>query len=122
MLPDERTRVTSPDERARVILPGRLFTRALLRRGIFIWLGTRILFRFAGGLVADRLGPPSIFILPPTAIALSCLVGALGLLEARRRHEHLLLANLGVAQWRLWVIATLPALVAEMLVALVGHW
>lgn len=112
----------SPGERARVILPDRLFTRALLGRGVFLWLGTRILFRFGGGLVADRFGPPSIVILPPTAIALSCLVGALGLLEARRRNEHLLLANLGVAQWRIWMIATLPALLAEMLVALVAHW
>jgi hypothetical protein len=99
-------------------LPDPLFARLFLRRAIFIWLGTRILFEVAGFLVADVLGPPSLFVSPSTAIALSCLVGALGVLDARRRNEHLLLADLGVSQWPIWMISALPALMVEALIAL----
>jgi hypothetical protein len=46
------------------------------------------------------------------------IVGFLGLLEARRRNEHILLANFGVPQWSLTMLSGLPSLVAELLVQL----
>jgi hypothetical protein len=46
------------------------------------------------------------------------VVGALGLIEIRRRNEHLLLANLGFRQRTLAVIAGLPAFVGEVAIAL----
>jgi hypothetical protein len=43
------------------------------------------------------------------------LVALLGLLEARRRHEHLLLANLGVSQLTISLVSAIPALAIEVL-------
>ena len=103
-----------------MMLPDPVITRALLVRAAFLWLGTRVLFAFAGLLAAGILGPPSLTVAPHTAIAIACLVGALGVLDARRRHEHLLLANLGVSLWPVWIISLAPALIAEGVVALVA--
>jgi hypothetical protein len=105
-----------------MIAPDPLVTRALLRRGAFLWVGTRVLFGFASLLTAGVFGSPSIGVAPHTAIGLACLVGVLGLLEARRRNEHLFLANLGVSQWPIWLISVLPALLGECLIALAIQW
>lgn len=106
----------------RVTLPDPVVTRRLLVRAAVLWFGTRVLFGFAGLLAAGVLGPPSIVVAPHTAIAIACVVGALGVLDVRRRHEHLLLANLGVSQWPVWTLSMVPALIAEGLVALVAAW
>jgi hypothetical protein len=49
------------------------------------------------------------------------LVGFLGLLETRRRNEHLLLANFGVPEAAMAGLALLPALLAEITVWLVAR-
>jgi hypothetical protein len=48
------------------------------------------------------------------------LVGFLGLLEARRRNEHVLLANFGVPPSGLAGLSLLPALIAETTVWLIA--
>jgi|SRR5690349_9722716 len=103
-----------------MMLPDPVITRTLLVRAAFLWLGTRILFGFAGVSASALFGQPSIAVAPRTAIAIACIVGLLGVLEARRRHEHILLANLGVSQWPIWIISVAPALIAEGIVALVA--
>ena len=48
--------------------------------------------------------------------AIVLLVAFLSLLEARRRNEHLLLANFGVPEAALVGLSMLPALIAETVV------
>lgn len=101
-------------------LPDRLFTLALLRRALYLWVGVRLLLALAGG---GGAGAHGLLPLPPGATALVVLiVGLLGLLEARRRNEHALLANFGVAPWSLAGLSTLPSFMAELAVRLVGRW
>lgn len=82
-----------------MLLPDRLFTFALLRRALYLWVGVRLLVALGGGGGAGRSGLLP-FPLGPTGLVV-LTVGLLGLLEARRRNEHVLLANLGVPQWSL---------------------
>ena len=42
------------------------------------------------------------------------VTGSVGLIELRRRHQHLLLGNLGVGQGTLFCVACAPALLAEI--------
>jgi hypothetical protein len=66
------------------------------------------------------VGPP--LRLPAiVAFAIALVAGTLAWLEARRRHEHLLLGNLGVSQPTLFLIGLLPAALSESLILLVGH-
>jgi hypothetical protein len=97
-------------------LPDRIFTLALLRRALYLWVGVRLLTGLAGsGISRSGLLP-----LPPRAtVLLVLIVGLLGILEMRRRNEHLLLANFGVSQALLAVLCLLPPLIAETLVALI---
>jgi hypothetical protein len=98
-------------------LPDRRFTMALLRRALYFWIGVRLLVALAGGGgAADR----GLLPLTPRATGLIVLLaGFLGLLEARRRNEHLLLANFGVPQTVLGGLSVLPAMIAETAVWLV---
>jgi hypothetical protein len=60
-----------------------------------------------GGL--DYLHP-----LPPTAIGLVALVTFLTLLDTRRRHETILLGNLGIGRSGLLVTGTTPPILLEV--------
>ena len=98
-------------------LPDRLFTLALLQRALYLWIGVRLLVALGGGGGVGRQG---LLPLPLQATGLVVLlVGFLGLLEARRRNEHVLLANFGVPQSNLVGLSGLPPVLAEMLVRLV---
>jgi len=92
-------------------LPDRRFTAALLRRALYLWIGVRLLVALAGGGgVSDRGLRP----LTSRATGLVVLlVGFLSLLEARRRNEHLLLANLGVPETSLAGLSLLSAILGE---------
>ena len=68
-----------------------------------------------GALISQA--PPTIPVTPGAAVWLTVIVGSLGLLEGRRRNEHILLANLGVGQPLLAAIAALPAALAELVLA-----
>jgi hypothetical protein len=99
-------------------LPDRIFTLALLRRALYLWVGVRLLTALAG----SGIGRSGLLPLSPGATALVILiVGFLGILEMRRRNEHLLLANFGVSQALLTVLCVLPPVVAEVLVGLIAR-
>jgi len=100
-------------------LPDRRFTAGLLRRGFYLWVGARLLVALAGGGgVESRALVP---LAPRATVLLVFLTGFLGLLEARRRNEHLLLANFGVPEAGLAGLGVVPALVAETVVWLVAR-
>ena len=101
-------------------VPDRVFTLALLRRALFLWVGVRLLVAFGGG---GGAGPYGLRPLPlRTTGLLVLIVGFLGLLEARRRNEHILLANFGVPQSTLAGLSALPPVLAEIAVQLVTSW
>jgi hypothetical protein len=74
---------------------------------VFIYEGT-------GSLVAD-----AVCLGVPASLGLTVLVAALTLLDVRRRHETILLANLGVSRTAIVVVASLPPLALETLTCLV---
>jgi uncharacterized membrane protein len=53
-----------------------------------------------------------------TAIAIVSLTAWLTTLEARRYSETVLLANLGISEWRLFALGAVPAAVLETVVRL----
>jgi hypothetical protein len=98
-------------------LPDRRFTVALLRRALYLWIGVRLLVVLGGGGGAAEHG--LLPLTPQTTTLVVLLVGFLGLLEARRRNEHVLLANFGVPQAGIAGLSVVPAIVAETVVWLV---
>jgi len=100
-----------------VRLPDRLFTVSLLGRGVLIWGGTRLLLALGGGMA----GPYPASLGARGTLLLVGLVGFLGLLEARRRNEHLLLANFGVPPPLVGALCAAPAGLAELLVGLAAR-
>ena len=54
---------------------------------------------------------------PPASILLLAIIALLARVDAINRNEHRLLANLGVAPWVIPLVAVVPALCAEILVA-----
>ena len=98
-------------------LPDRRFAIALLRRALYLWLGTRLLVALVGGGEVEGHGLVS---LTPVATGVVVLLAVFFcLLDARRRNEHLLLANFGVSETVLGGLCALPALIAETAVWLV---
>ena len=98
-------------------LPDSRFTIALLRRALYLWFGTRLLVAFVGGG-----GVEGHALVPLTLVATGGVVLLsvfFSLLDARRRNEHLLLANFGVSEAVLGALCALPALLSETTVWLV---
>ena len=99
-------------------IPPRAFLIALVTRALIIWAGMRM--ALALGIVMLDAGAP--FQLPASvASAVVLVAGALAWIETRRRHEHLLLGNLGISQSTLVFIGLLPAALSESLLLLVEH-
>lgn len=97
-------------------LPARRLAMALLRRGLVLWLLVRAMLVVVG---LGGGGTTAIAGLSPLAtIALIVTVGALGVLESRRLNEHRFFANLGVSPLTTGLLGVLPALLSEILVAL----
>jgi hypothetical protein len=99
-------------------IPDRVYTRPLLLRGALLWGVSRAFLAFGTWIT---LGVGSRFTLAVTVQAAAWIVivvGLLGLLELRRRNEHLLLANLGIYQRTLGMLAAVPALLCEIAMAL----
>ena len=92
-------------------LPDRVFTVALLRRALFLWVGIKAFFVAAAGNESSAR----------TAFLTVLLVGFLGLLDSRRRNEHIFWANLGVAPWMLAALSSIPAMAGELVVAWIGN-
>lgn len=107
----------------RPAIPDRTFLIPLLLRGLFLWLLLRACFAVLAWLlegaegsiaVAARaaLGPLPV----SAALWLLLLVTALGMLDLRRRNEHLLLANFGVRAWVVALLCAAPMLVGELVI------
>ena len=99
-------------------LPERTFAVPILVRGLTIWASARTALALGSWLMAGRSESLTLAITRGAAAWIVLVSGALGVLEMRRRNEHLLLANLTVPQPTLAAFAALPALVGELLIAL----
>jgi len=103
------------------LVPPPPFRGLLLRRAAVLWILGRLMVACfvliaegPGSLTADavRLGMPA-------SLALTGFVAALTLLDLHRRHEVILLANLGVSQVGIVFLASLPPLAFEALTWLI---
>jgi hypothetical protein len=101
-------------------LPERTLAVALLMRASFLWLVLRAVVSAAAAIIpGPRTRNPWVLTIP-TTIVLIGMVGALSLLDARRRNEDRFLANLGVSATMIVLLSMLPPLFAEILVGLVA--
>ena len=97
------------------LLPPAPFPGMLLQRAAVFWVGIRlvalVMFTFLG--------------VPPTEAALSVLLPAVTVvaaaLEARRRHETIFLANLGVSPAVVPLLSAIPAVLAETVIRILIH-
>lgn len=97
--------------RIRSALPPRPFVYVLLLRASAFWLlGRLILAMFS----APRSLQALVGIGLPTSAGLIALVAALSMFELHRRHEAILLANLGIARSGILATALLPPLLLEL--------
>jgi hypothetical protein len=93
---------------------------ALLKRQIFLWL----IVRAIQVPVLLLAGPPGDSIwarlsVPQPAVVL--VAAALGVIELRRRHEQILMGNLGITRMQVAAILIVPSLIIETVVALLGR-
>ncbi len=100
------------------------FRRKFLIDGIFMWIGIRIalplmvlLFGSPGG---GRIPVPGLSLGLPTSMTVVTLCGALVVVDALRRRESVLLANLGIPLRAVFVIGAIPAAVGEAVTSLIG--
>jgi hypothetical protein len=104
-------------------LPERTLSRMLLRRSLAFWPGVRLLVVVPLLLLAAAAGEPvspGLLVAPIPLISVP-VVAALAVLETRRRHEHLLFANLGTGPAGVAALAVAPPLLGEaVLLVLVG--
>ena len=95
--------------------PNRLIVTAYLARAALLWL----LARAALGIVLLFGGFDPIRLLPIARMEVVLLSVAIGFLDVRRRHEFVLLGNLGVRRRVLALLFAIPAIVADVVLGLV---
>lgn len=100
-------------------LPEPLLARALVRRGVAMWIVVRIAFFMAGASAARLLGPPTVHLAFGTVVGLLALCALLGVLDVFRRRERMLFANLGVSLPQFVLLLLIPAALGELAIALV---
>ena len=88
--------------------------------GTAAWVLVRAAFAFVSEAAKDVLGPPTLTLELPAMLALIAICSAFVVLDVLRRHERLLLANLGVSLGGVAVVGAIPALVAETAVTLLA--
>lgn len=105
-------------------LPEPTLSRTLLRRSLAFWPGVRLILLVPALIAAMSRGqPPDLpSLLEPFPLFAVPLTAALAVLEARRRHEHLLFANLGTGPVGIAALAAVPPLLGETALALLGGW
>ena len=84
------------------------FLNGLLTRSVIIWFGVRGLLLVAGLLLPTLPGAVQLVPTLPGAGAVVALTALLTALDGRRHSETVLLANLGVPESRLVLIAMIP--------------
>lgn len=90
-------------------LPPPPYPRILLLRGVGLWVGVRLMTCVLL-LLRQPPGPPG----PLDGAIAVVAVGAMALLDARRRGETTLLANLAVGPWPLAALPMAAALPLEL--------
>lgn len=92
----------------------------LLRRGAATWFLVRAMLVLVGLFTRTGEQPAgALFILDPrTMVGLFAVTGAAAMIDTRRRHEHLFLANLGVSQVTAICYLLTPTLVAELVLGM----
>lgn len=98
-------------------LPDRVFTRPLLGRGAYIWATLRLGIALVSWLMSGLTEPFSLAVTGRAAAWIAAVAAILGVLELRRRNEHLLLANLGFGARTLTALAAAPAVLGEIALA-----
>lgn len=92
------------------MLPRSLIVRAYLARSLLLWLGIRVILALAGALAASDLVRLSAAAIPLVV----CLTVVVAFVDTRRRHERVLLGNLGIGPVVLASLFAVPPLVAEI--------
>jgi hypothetical protein len=107
----------------RPAIPDRTFLIPLLLRGLVLWLLLRACFAVLAWLLDGAEGSiamPARAVLGPlpanAALWLLLIATALGMLDLRRRNEHLLLANFGVHSWVLALLCGTPVVAGELVI------
>ena len=104
-------------------LSERPLSRMLLLRSLAFWPGVRLMVLAALLMAALSAGEPFPLrlLIAPFPLVSVPLTAVLAVLETRRRHEHLLFANLGTGPVGIAALAVVPPLLGELaLVLLVG--
>ena len=105
-----------PSSRPAVWPDPRLAT-VLAWRALLVWGMLRSALALVAWLHDGMMAPPGFGITPWAAAWLVAVVTALMLLDLRRRGELVLHANLGIGPAALAAVASLPPLLAELVVA-----
>ena len=87
----------------------------LLRRGALTWGALRLLLAFASLL----MGADPEHLAPGAALALILVTGGIRFVGARWRNEPYILANLGVSTTTAALLSLAPAVLGELVIALV---
>jgi hypothetical protein len=105
-------------------LPEPTLSRTLLRRSLGFWPGVRLIvlvvpLLFAAA-AAGRMPPILPRVIEPFPLAIVPVTALLAVLETRRRHEHLMFANLGTGPVGIAALAAVPPLLGETALVLVA--
>ena len=87
-------------------------------RGAAAWVLVRAAFAYVSAESADVLGRPSLTLELPALLALIAICSSLVVLDVLRKHERILLANLGVSLGAVALIGAIPALLVETAITL----
>ena len=104
--------------RLRTFIPPAPFRGLLVQRAAVLWLVGRLMVAFFVLISPEFLAGNALHPGLPASLALAGLVAALTLLDVVRRHEAILLANLGVSRYGVAGWAAVPPLALEALICL----
>lgn len=102
------------------LVPPQPFLGVLLQRAAVLWLLGRLMIAFYA-VILEGVGvlAETVCLGLPTGAALAGIVAGLNLLDVHRRHEVILLANLGSSRFEIFLLAFLPALALEAATCLI---
>ena len=92
---------------------------ALLKRQLVLWLLVRII-QVPVLLLAAPPGDSIFRRLSAPQPAVVLVAAALGVIELRRRHELILMGNLGISRTQVAAIVIVPGVIIETVIALLG--